>query len=108
MLRRRKSPSSLEQMFESAAIGQLDLAGGSVDPEDVAMELETRREVLSAVGELPAHYRCALMLKDGRGLSLDDTARLMDTTVPAVKSILYRARGALREEIEKTMAGPSA
>lgn len=106
MLRRRRSPSSLDEIFESAATDQVNLGEDPVDPAEVAMELETRREVLGAIGELPERYRCALMLKDGRGLSLEDTARLMDTTVPAVKSILYRARDALREELEKTTAGP--
>lgn len=103
MLRRRHSPSSLDDMFETAATGELDLGDGSIDPEEIALELETRQEVLRAIGELPDRYRCALMLKDGRELSLAETARLMQTSVSAVKSILYRARAALRDEIEKSM-----
>lgn len=99
MLRRRKTPSSLDDMFESAAFGQLELGDDPIDPEEAAMELETRREVLEAVGGLPDRYRCALLLKDGHDLPLEEVARLMDTTVPSVKSILYRARQALRDEL---------
>lgn len=105
MLRRRKSPLSLDHMFETAAIHETDVTGDTVDPEELAMELETRRELLRAIAELPDRHRCALILKDGHGVSLEETARLMGATVPAVKSILYRARASLREEIEKTMAG---
>jgi RNA polymerase sigma-70 factor (ECF subfamily) len=99
MLRRRKTPSSLDDMFERAAYDQLDLGGDPIDPEEMAMELETRREVLAAIGDLPDRYRCALLLKDGHDLSMEEVARLMDTTVPSVKSILYRARQALRDEL---------
>jgi RNA polymerase sigma-70 factor (ECF subfamily) len=99
MLRRRKTPSSLDDMFESAALGQLELGDDPIDPEEAALELETRREVLAAVGELPDRYRCALLLKDGHDLSLEEVASLMETTVPSVKSILYRARQALRDEL---------
>lgn len=68
MLRRHKRPSSLDQIFEGAATEESGFEDDRVDPEEVAIELETRREVLRTVGELPDRYRCALMLKDGRGL----------------------------------------
>lgn len=99
MLRRRKAPSSLDDMFESAALGQLELGADPIDPEEAALELETRREVLEAMRGLPDRYRCALLLKDGHDLSLEEVAKLMDTTVPSVKSVLYRARQALRDEL---------
>lgn len=99
MLRRRKTPSSLDDMFESAALGQLERVADPIDPEEAALELETRREVLEAMRGLPDRYRCALLLKDGHDLSLEEVAKLMDTTVPSVKSVLYRARQALRDEL---------
>lgn len=99
MLRRRKMPSSLDDMFESAAHDRLELGDDPIDPEEMAIELETRREVLEAVGKLPERYRCALLLKDGHELSIEEVAQLMETTVPSVKSILYRARQALRDEL---------
>jgi RNA polymerase sigma-70 factor (ECF subfamily) len=101
MLRRRKTPSSLDHMFESAALDRLELGDDPIDPEEAALELEARREVLDALGDLPDRYQCALLLKDGNDLSLEETARLMETSVPAVKSILYRARSTLRDRIEK-------
>lgn len=102
MLRRRKSPSSLDDLFESAVIDEAVLGTSPVGPEAAAVELETRQEVLEAMGRLPDRYRCALLLKDGRELPLEEIARLMDTTVPSVKSVLYRARRALRVELTHT------
>ena len=102
MLRRRKTPSSLDDMFENAAYDRLELGDDPIDPEEVAMELETRREVLEAIGGLPDRYRCALLLKDGHDLPLEEVADVMETTVSSVKSILYRARQALRDELVRS------
>lgn len=97
MLRRRKSPTSLDDYLDQVVEGRL----GPVepDPEELAIELETRREVMDGLAALPGNYRCALLLKDGQGLTVGETARLMDTTPAAVRSILYRARQTLREAI---------
>lgn len=100
MLRRKKQTSSLDDLFESAAF-EKEARESSVDPEEIALELEARHEVLAAIGQLPDRYRCALLLKDGQDLSLDEVARVMETTVPSVKSLLYRARHALRERLSQ-------
>jgi RNA polymerase sigma-70 factor (ECF subfamily) len=99
MLRRRQAPSSLDDMFDRAAYDILELGEDPIDPEEMAIELETRHEVLTAIGNLPDRYRCALLLKDGHELPMEEVARLMETTVSSVKSVLYRARQALRTEL---------
>lgn len=99
MLRRRKQTSSLDDMFESAALDRVEQQELSADPEEIALELEARHEVLEAIGQLPDRYRCALLLKDGEDMSLEEVARVMDTTVPSVKSLLYRARKGLRDRL---------
>lgn len=100
MLRRRRQVSSLDDLFDRVTTDGELLADPDTDPEDMTIELETRREVLEALSRLPERYRCALILKDGSGRSLTETAELMDTTVSGIKSLLYRARAALREEID--------
>lgn len=105
MLRRRRRPESLEALLDGVAEDR-DVADGSeVDPEELAVELETRREVLEALARLPDRYRCALILKEGRELSMEEMAGLMETSVSAVKSLLYRARAALREEVARAGVG---
>lgn len=100
MLRRRKQPSSLDELFDRAAAADLpELRAEELDPGLIAEELETRAELLTALEQLPDKYRCALLLKEGRGLSLEEVAEHMETSVSAVKSLLYRARGRLRASV---------
>ncbi len=96
MLRRAKSPSSLDHLLDADI---LDLEAAGLDPEELVVELETRRELLAALEEIPDRYRCALLLREGRGLSMEELAAALDTTVPAAKSLLYRARAALRSRL---------
>src|SRR6266536_3318449 len=102
MLRRRKVPLSLEALLEDAATAENrppEPAAGEPGPEEAALEAETRRSVLAALAGLPDHYRTALLLKDGLGLRAEDVAQAMGITVPAARSILHRARSALRERL---------
>lgn len=99
MLRRRPAPSSLDEVFDELAAsesGIRPLVAEGVDPEEIAIELETRSELLRAMESLPDSQRCALLLKEGRGLSIEEIADVMGATVSSVKSTLYRARQELR------------
>jgi RNA polymerase sigma-70 factor (ECF subfamily) len=106
MLRRRKVALSLEALLEQAATAEHRPAEPAADqpgPEETtveaAVEAETRRRVLAALAGLPDHYRTALLLKDGLGLPAEGVAQAMGVTVPAVRSVLHRARSALRERL---------
>jgi RNA polymerase sigma-70 factor, ECF subfamily len=99
MLRRRKQASSLDDLLEQVA-GSGVVGGEAVDPEELALELETRSELLRALEQLPEAYRVVLILKEGREMSLEEVAAALDTTIPAIKSLLYRARKALRTLVE--------
>jgi RNA polymerase sigma factor (sigma-70 family) len=61
---------------------------------------EELRQVLSDVGTLPETQRTALLLREIDQLSYDEIAVAMDTTIPAVKSLLVRARIMLAESSE--------
>jgi len=54
---------------------------------------------VAAVEKLPEVYRAVFMLRDFDGLSYDEIAETLETTVPAVKSRLHRARLALRADL---------
>lgn len=58
-----------------------------------------RLRVQAAVDLLPEQQRLALLLTRFHGCSYDDTAAAMETTVPAVKSLLTRAREGLRQRL---------
>jgi RNA polymerase sigma-70 factor (ECF subfamily) len=91
MLRRKRRPSSLDEIGEP-----VDIDEGN-DPEFLAEEAELRLEVLRAIAGLNEKERCVLLLREGQELSMGEIAERADMTVPAVKSLLYRARQSLRK-----------
>jgi RNA polymerase sigma-70 factor, ECF subfamily len=66
------------------------------DPERLALQAETARQIQSALLELPAEQRLALVLCDIQGLPYDEIARVMETSLGTVKSRIARGRGHLR------------
>jgi RNA polymerase sigma factor (sigma-70 family) len=61
------------------------------------------RAALARFLALPLSQRSAVILKDVLGHSLEETAEVMSTTVPAVKAALVRGRGKLLVEEPETM-----
>ena len=98
MLRRQRPPVSLDDLTGSgrSAHGQ-DLAV-TEGPEATALEAAERRAVLGAVGHLPPRERLVLLLAVGERLPAGEVARRAGLSVPAVRSLLYRARRRVREE----------
>jgi RNA polymerase sigma-70 factor, ECF subfamily len=66
------------------------------DPEKLALQAETARQIQSALLELPPDQRLALVLCDIQGLPYDEIARVMETSLGTVKSRIARGRGHLR------------
>jgi RNA polymerase sigma-70 factor (ECF subfamily) len=74
--------------------------------EPLTLEDEKLRQALtiyvaSLVQNLPAPYRGALQLTEFEGLSQVELARKIGLSVSAAKSRVQRARGMLREEMER-------
>lgn len=63
------------------------------------------RELLDDLHALPQTQRTALTLREFDGLAYAQIAAAMHTTVPAVKSLLVRARRALRDSSTARAAG---
>lgn len=74
---------------------------------DVALERDQERaRVREAIAALPEGYRTVLLLRDIEELDTEETARLMDLSVAAVKTRLHRARQALRGLLDAGLAEP--
>jgi RNA polymerase sigma factor (sigma-70 family) len=58
---------------------------------------EDFRALIAEVQELPETQRTALLLREIEALSYEEIGQTMDTTIPAVKSLLVRARMSLAE-----------
>src|SRR5688572_17514774 len=70
------------------------------DPLDEAERREDLRRLVADVRRLPEQQRSALLMREMEGLSYADLAQALDTSIPAVKSLLVRARIGLVEAAE--------
>ncbi|MGH9412615.1 MAG: RNA polymerase sigma factor [Terriglobales bacterium] len=65
-----------------------------------ASEAECRRlRVQQAITALPVHQRSAVILNKYQGLDYDDISRVLQLSVSATKSLLFRAYATLRREL---------
>src|SRR3954447_10849303 len=80
-------------------VEELDLAASGSTVDTVNMR-EDLRQIVGDVRQLPETQRTALLLREIDGLSYDQIASAMDTSVPGVKSLLVRARVSLAESAE--------
>ena len=97
MLRRRRVPVRLSEVADVADID------ANIDPEFLTEESELLQAVLTAVADLGERERCALLLRVGQELSMIELAAAMDVSVPAVKSLVYRARNAVRLAVDPVL-----
>jgi RNA polymerase sigma factor (sigma-70 family) len=70
------------------------------DPIEEAQRREDLKRLVEDVGRLPDQQRSALLMREIDGMSYADLAAALDVTVPAVKSLLVRARVGLVEAAE--------
>jgi RNA polymerase sigma factor (sigma-70 family) len=70
------------------------------DPVEDAQRREDLRRLVTDVGRLPDQQRSALLMREIDGMSYADLASALDVTIPAVKSLLVRARLGLVEAAE--------
>jgi RNA polymerase sigma factor (sigma-70 family) len=80
-------------------------------PQEVALEPELAdtmprdedvdvRELVKALGALSFNQRAALVMRELEGRSYADIAEVLDVSGAAVETLLFRARRALREQLE--------
>jgi len=96
--RRTESLEQLQQPGEDSA-GWQPADERSPDPARAAAERELRRKIRAAVEALPDAQRTAVILCRYEGLALEEIARVLRCSVPAVKSLLHRARVTLKEQL---------
>ena len=92
----RRPASSLEDLAVDP-----EHAGKLVDhaeqPGDYALRQELGQVIQRGIEQLPAEQRMVLTLSDVEGLSYEEIAAVMDTSLGTVKSRLSRARAKLRD-----------
>jgi RNA polymerase sigma factor (sigma-70 family) len=95
---------SLNHLRRASAIGvdsmDTHFAEGGISTAEKVMRRESFRQLIGDVQQLPETQRTALLLREIDALSYDQISDAMETTVPAVKSLLVRARISLAEAAE--------
>ena len=103
-LRKRRSDRAVsldEQIDTGEDTVVREIAAWDPDPEERFSREELHGILTGAIDELSPIYRTVFTLRDVDGLSTEETAEVLDLTVPAVKSRLLRARLQLRDKLTR-------
>ena len=70
-------------------------------PDSTLLDSELRAAIDAAIASLPENQRLAVVLRRYEKLPYEEIAIILKTSVPSVKSLLFRARATLRETLAK-------
>ena len=91
------SPQNPEEPYSSA----IDLPSPGESPEDYALRRELGSAIHQGLRSLPQERRMAVELVDIQGLSYEEAAQVMGSSLGTVKSRLARGRGELRDFLQR-------
>lgn len=101
MILRKKRATTLVPVEESTIRGEnrrtRELPGAGPSPEVTCLQRERERSLSMALSELTPALREAIELRELRELSLEETARALGISVPAVKGRVFHGRRKLRK-----------
>ena len=105
-MRRRKNHQHLFESIEDQASETADgdfmprqFADWRESPSEVLDKKEIRSAVQKALESLPQKYREVFLLRDIQHLSVEETAKALGLSIPAVKTQSHRARLQMREQL---------
>ncbi len=70
-------------------------------PDENLIESEQSQTIARAIATLPEKYRAPIILRDIEGRSYEEIAQIMELGLGTTKSRISRARGLLREKLQK-------
>ncbi|MDQ3713279.1 MAG: sigma-70 family RNA polymerase sigma factor [Acidobacteriota bacterium] len=70
-------------------------------PDENLIESEQSQTIARAIATLPEKYRAPIVLRDIEGRSYEEIAQIMELGLGTTKSRISRARGLLREKLQK-------
>ena len=87
---------------DDALINESSIADWDSIPSLSIENKELKKVLDEAIQKLSPEYRIVFLLRDVEGLSTEETGKITELSVPAVKSRLHRARAFLRKDISQT------
>ena len=100
-MRRTKRRPHVPLQSEPGAEGPPLKDETNLAPDASFVESELQQAIEEAIQRLPETQRMALVLRRYEQLSYEQIAEVLDLSVPAVKSVLFRARTELRSRLGK-------
>jgi len=97
--RSRKKTVSSDQLEEDQNFHQT--ADPTKVPDSQLLQSELQMAVDQAIQALPENQKMAVILRRYENLPYEEIAEILNTSVSSVKSLLFRARTALRETLSK-------
>ena len=98
--RRRRQQVSMD-VDEGDATRQQFVDEGAVAPSEKLLDAELQDAIDAAIAGLPENQRLAIVLRRFEGMPYEEIAKVLKTSVPAVKSILFRARSELKARLKR-------
>ena len=102
--RSRHRTTSLDAATDDADHPQQFADGNVKSPDTTLLDSEMQDAIERAIQELPEAQRMAVIMRRYQDVSYEEIGEVLELTVPAVKSLLVRARTELREKLRKYLA----
>jgi RNA polymerase sigma-70 factor (ECF subfamily) len=97
--RSRRPARSLEEMQDDEEHPRQFADAATKPPDTTLLDAEMQAAIERAIQELPEAQRMAVVLRRYQDVSYEEIAEVLQITVSAVKSVLFRARTELREKL---------
>ncbi len=98
--RRKKLLQFLRFESDQEARSEEDLPDRSPSPEQVLLARERSRQITKALQSLPENQRMAIILRRYDDMAYEEIARILGCSLPAVESLLVRAKEALQKKLK--------
>lgn len=104
--RRKRHPTfSLDHIAEEDDRPRQAADQSSKPPDTALLDEEMQTAIQRAIDELPEVQRMAIVLRRYEDVSYEEIGKILDLSVPAVKSVIFRARTELREKLRRYLEG---
>ena len=99
--RKRHPASSLDETVAAGDRPMQTIDRNAKAPDSTLLEAEMQSAIQCAIDALPEAQRMAVILRRYNDAPYEEIAEVLELTVPAVKSLLFRARTDLRKKLRE-------
>jgi RNA polymerase sigma-70 factor (ECF subfamily) len=98
-IRNSRSKPAFVELADAPEAEYPVIASDSFSPQKAAEKEELNAAVRKAIGELPENQRIAILLRQYHEFSYTEIGKIMGLSVPAVESLIQRARQNLKRQL---------